>query len=111
MLDQLQVEREVHNRHRNLVVSATGTGKTVVAALDYQRLVEQQDRSLLFVAHRQEILEQSLRTYREVLADAAFGELYVGGQRPERWRHVFASVQSLSAGDTLSMLPPITSTS
>ena len=105
MLDQLQVEREVHNRHRNLVVSATGTGKTVVAALDYQRLVEHQDRSLLFVAHRQEILEQSLRTYREVLADAAFGELYVGGQRPERWRHVFASVQSLAAGDTLSMLP------
>src|SRR3954454_3679640 len=29
MLDRLQVEREVHNRHRNLVVSATGTGKTV----------------------------------------------------------------------------------
>jgi superfamily II DNA or RNA helicase len=105
MLDRLQVEREVHNRHRNLVVSATGTGKTVVAALDYQRLVEHQDRSLLFVAHRQEILEQSLRTYREVLGDGAFGELYVGGQRPERWRHVFASVQSLAAGDTLSMLP------
>ncbi len=50
---------------------------------------------LLFVAHRQEILEQSLRTYREVLADGTFGELYVGGARPERWRHVFASVQSL----------------
>ena len=106
MLDRLQVEREVHNRHRNLVVSATGTGKTVVAALDYERLIEQQDRSLLFVAHRQEILEQSLRTYREVLADGAFGELYVGGQRPERWRHVFASVQSLAAGDTVSSLSP-----
>ena len=51
--------------------------------------------SLLFVAHRKEILEQSLRTYREVLSDANFGELYVGGARPERWRHVFASVQSL----------------
>jgi superfamily II DNA or RNA helicase/HKD family nuclease len=95
ILDRLQVEREVHERHRNLVVAATGTGKTVVAALDYGR---QPGRpSLLFVAHRQEILEQSLRTYREVLADGAFGELYVGGERPERWRHVFASVQSLSA--------------
>ena len=52
--------------------------------------------ALLFVAHRQEILEQSLRTYREVLGDANFGELYVGGRRPERWRHVFASVQSLT---------------
>ena len=52
---------------------------------------------LLFVAHRREILEQSLRTYREVLADGDFGELYVGGARPERWRHVFASVQSLTS--------------
>ena len=95
ILDRLQVEREVHNRHRNLVVAATGTGKTVIAALDY---VRQPGRpSLLFVAHRQEILEQSLRIYREVLADGAFGELYVGGQRPERWQHVFASVQSLAS--------------
>ena len=61
----------MHDRHRNLVVAATGTGKTVVAALDYQRLARearQLDR-LLFVAHREEILEQSLRTYREVLGD------------------------------------------
>ena len=100
MLESLDVERTVHNRHRNLVVAATGTGKTVIAALDYRGLCSTQtaDRpSLLFVAHRREILEQSLRTYREVLADASFGELYVGGARPERWRHVFASVQSLTA--------------
>jgi superfamily II DNA or RNA helicase/HKD family nuclease len=98
-LDALEVERVVHDRHRNLVVAATGTGKTVVAALDYRRLVEQaQGRpSLLFVAHRQEILQQSLRTYREVLNDMDFGELYVAGSRPERWQHVFASVQSLTA--------------
>ena len=81
------------------MVAATGTGKTVVAALDYRRLVEQHggDLSLLFVAHRREILEQSLRTYRETMADGAFGETYVGGARPERWRHVFASVQSLAS--------------
>ena len=99
MLDALEVERVVHDRHRNLVVAATGTGKTVVAALDYRRLSEQAGErpSLLFVAHRREILEQSLRTYREVLNDANFGELYVGGARPERWHHVFASVQSLTS--------------
>ena len=81
------------------MVAATGTGKTVVAALDYRRLCPDpaQRPSLLFVAHRKEILEQSLRTYREVLADGAFGELYVGGARPEQWRHVFASIQSLSS--------------
>jgi superfamily II DNA or RNA helicase/HKD family nuclease len=97
MLEALTAERELHDRHRNLIVAATGTGKTVVAALDYRRLCRDgADRpSLLFVAHRREILEQSLRTYREVLADHSFGELYVNGSRPERWRHVFASVQSL----------------
>lgn len=99
MLDQLMVERVVHDRHRNLLVAATGTGKTVIAALDYRRLGASRPEPprLLFVAHRKEILEQSLRTYREVLGDANFGELYVGGARPERWEHVFASVQSLTA--------------
>ena len=95
ILEQLSVERQVHDRHRNLVVAATGTGKTVIAALDYARMPDRP--SLLFVAHRKEILEQSLRTYREVLADGSFGELYVDGAQPERWRHVFASVQSLNS--------------
>ena len=39
MLDAIEVERVLHDRHRNLVVAATGTGKTVIAALDYRRLV------------------------------------------------------------------------
>mgnify|MGYP001766004375 CR=1 FL=1 len=101
MLEALEVEREVHGRHRNLIVAATGTGKTVVAALDYRNLSDSwagaSRPSLLFVAHRREILEQSLRTYREVLADPNFGELLVGGERPARWRHVFASIQSLNS--------------
>ncbi len=97
ILAALEAERTVHDRHRNLVVAATGTGKTVVAALDYQRLCQPDAyRSLLFVAHRKEILDQALPTYREVLTDGTFGELLVGGQRPQQWQHVFASVQSLS---------------
>jgi len=93
ILDSVNAERIVHDRHRNLIVAATGTGKTVIAALDYRRLAKSlgEQPSLLFVAHRQEILKQSLRTYREVLNDANFGELYVGGLRPERWRHIFAA--------------------
>jgi superfamily II DNA or RNA helicase/HKD family nuclease len=99
MLDAIEVERVLHDRHRNLVVAATGTGKTVVAALDYRNLTHEAGRQppLLFVAHRKEILLQSMRTYQEVLGDGDFGELYVGGQRPERWQHVFASIQSLTA--------------
>lgn len=99
MLDEIQAEREVHGRHRNLVVAATGTGKTVLAALDYRRLANQHEvrPRLLFVAHRSEILSQALKTYREVLSDPNFGENYVAGSRPERWEHVFASVQSLTS--------------
>lgn len=106
MLDQLAVERERHGRFRNLVVAATGTGKTMVAAFDYRRLRQQfPGATLLFVAHRKEILQQSLLTYRTVMRDGSFGELYVDGQRPEEGRHVFASIQSLAQVD-LDTLPP-----
>ncbi|MFD8201285.1 DUF3427 domain-containing protein [Streptomyces sp. NPDC059701] len=99
MLERLDVEREIRGRHRNLLVAATGTGKTVLAALDYRRLCKKSTGGrprLLFVAHRKEILKQSLRTYREVLDDASFGELLHGGADPREWNHVFASVQSLN---------------
>ena len=97
MLQRLQAERERHHRHRNLIVAATGTGKTLVAAFDYRRLREsRQNPSLLFVAHRREILSQSLAAYRAVLRDGSFGELLVDGHRPEQNRHVFASIQSLA---------------
>ncbi|KAA9382037.1 DUF3427 domain-containing protein [Microbispora cellulosiformans] len=99
MLEDLDVERSVHGRYRNLLVAATGTGKTVVAAFDYRNLQHRLGRqpSLLFVAHRREILAQALRTYRQVLAVPDFGELHVGDDRSRAWRHVFASVQSLTA--------------
>lgn len=98
ILDALTVEREVHGSRRNLVVAPTGTGKTVVAALDYTRLRQEHgDLSLLFVAHREQILRQSRRTFREAMADGSFGELLVGGHRPEDGRHVFASIQTLSS--------------
>ncbi|MEU7051841.1 DUF3427 domain-containing protein [Streptomyces eurythermus] len=99
MLERLSIEREIRGRHRNLLVAATGTGKTVMAALDYRNLCRQSRAgrpTLLFVAHRKEILNQSLRTYREVLDDASFGELLYAGQDPHDWNHVFASVQSLN---------------
>ncbi|MCX5246273.1 DUF3427 domain-containing protein [Streptomyces sp. NBC_00201] len=99
MLERLRVEREIRHHHENLLVAATGTGKTVMAALDYRTMRDQRGGELprlLFVAHRKEILRQSLRTYQEVLADASFGELLYNGQEPRDWTHVFASVQSLN---------------
>ncbi len=103
MLEQLSVAR-ARGQHRNLIVSATGTGKTVMAAVDYARLREHLPRArLLFVAHRKEILEQSLATFRHALRKASFGELWVDGQRPEDFEHVFASIQSLHASGYASL--------
>lgn len=106
MLDVLMTERERHDRHRNLVVAATGTGKTVVAALDYRQLRARsgEDLSLLFVAHREEILRQSLATYRAVLRDGAFGQIHGGGRIAEG-RHVFAMIQSLQQDRLASTRP------
>lgn len=102
MLDQLRLERD-HGRWRNLVVAATGTGKTVVAAFDYRRLclAEGGRPRLLFVAHREEILRQALRTYREVLRDHAFGEVLAGGMEPESFDHLFATIDSVVSRDLL----------
>ncbi len=44
ILEKLQSARLLHGRHKNLVVAATGTGKTMVAAFDYLRLCEEQQK-------------------------------------------------------------------
>ncbi|GAA2650216.1 helicase [Paractinoplanes durhamensis] len=95
LLELIEVAR-AKDRHENLLVSATGTGKTVMAAIDYQRLRSRLPRArLLFVAHRKEILQSSLATYRQALRDYSFGELWVNGERPTDFEHVFASIYSL----------------
>lgn len=105
LLEKLAVAR-THGHHRNLLVAATGTGKTVMSALDYRRLRRTLPSSrLLFVAHREEILDQSLRTFRLALGDPTFGEKWVGGSRPERYTHVFASIQSLAAAGLANLDP------
>lgn len=96
------VEARALGRSRNLVVAATGTGKTLIAAFDYERLRSGgKGDTLLFVAHRREILEQSRHAFRNVLGLPSFGELLVDGARPSDFRHVFASVQSLGALEEL----------
>lgn len=100
ILDELAVEREVHGSWRNLVVMATGTGKTIVAGLDYRRLRDADlIESVLFVAHREEILSQSQAIFRHIMRSGSFGERFVAGERPQEWRQVFASVQSLARLD------------
>lgn len=107
ILEQLGAEREIHGLYRNLVVMATGTGKTVVAGLDYRRLrVAGVVDSLLFIAHRDEILGQSIATFRHIMRQGSFGERFVAGERPTEWRYVFASIQSLARLHLESQLSP-----
>lgn len=100
ILDRLKAEREIRNNYKNLVVAATGTGKTVISAFDYKNFVKAhkgESCRLLFVAHREEILKQSLETFRGVLKDANFGDLFVGGHRPEDVSHIFMSIQTFNS--------------
>lgn len=100
ILDKLQVEREENQNFRNLVVAATGTGKTVISAFDYLNFTRTHARSrILFTAHREEILRQSLNTYRSVMGDANFGSLWVGNNRPQEeseFEHLFVSISMLN---------------
>ena len=101
ILDKLRVEREDRGNFKNLIVAATGTGKTVISAFDYQEFARTHSRArILFTAHREEILRQSLNTYRSVLQDANFGTLWVGSNRPQEaneYVHLFVSISMFNS--------------
>lgn len=100
ILDRLEAERKVQGYNRNLVVAATGTGKTVISALDYKRFCKENPEKpcrLLFVAHREEILKQSMYTFRAVLKDANFGEMFVGNYKPDQLDNLFISIQTFNS--------------
>ena len=97
ILEKIEVERTIHNRFKNLLVAATGTGKTVISAFDYKNFKTYNKSSkLLFVAHRKEILQQAQATFQGVLKDNNFGDLWVDGLEPTNNEYVFASVQTLN---------------
>lgn len=96
ILEELEAQREIHKRYKNLIVAATGTGKTVISAFDYKAFKNKNKSArLLFVAHRKEILLQARATFQGVLRDNNFGELWVDGMVPDSNEYVFASVQTL----------------
>lgn len=109
ILDKLIAVRE-SGTNKNLVVAATGTGKTVISAFDYKLFQEANPNNhrLLFVAHRQEILIQSHRTYRSVLMDPNFGDVWVGQYKPLNGiDHLFVSVMTFNSkfDEIFSSLP------
>lgn len=106
ILEKLDVERNVHGHFRNLVVAATGTGKTVIAAFDYKRFREAnpEHNNFLFIVHREEIIKQACFTFRQILGDQNFGDMWYGGHETDNFSHLFASKDMLNSRlDTLSL--------
>ena len=100
ILDKLEAERQFSGRNKNLVVAATGTGKTVISAFDYKNFREKNrlgNNRLIFVAHREEILIQALATFRAILKDYNFGSLFTGNFKTESFDHLFITIQSFNS--------------
>ncbi len=79
---------------RAVVISATGTGKTILSALDVRAVAP---KRMLFLAHREQILDRTIQEYRRVLGGPAsdFGKL-TGSAKDYHRRYVFATIQTLS---------------
>jgi len=108
ILDKLKAEREVHNSYKNLIVAATGTGKTVISAFDYNRFCREnpgKPNRLLFVAHREEILRQAIECFRGIMKDYNFGDLFVGNFKPDKFDHLFVSIQTLNSQNFIEGIP------
>jgi superfamily II DNA or RNA helicase len=85
-----------------LVVMATGLGKTWLAAFDSDR---PEFGRILFVAHREEILNQAIKNFRRVRPRASIGRM-TGSERETSADLLFASVQTLGRVEHLATLPP-----
>jgi superfamily II DNA or RNA helicase/SOS-response transcriptional repressor LexA len=102
--DALRALAEARGRgeRRGLVVLATGLGKTLLSAFDFAAT---RFWRALFVAHREEILEQACAQWGRVLPDRSRG-LWVAGRREKGAELVFASIQALTRPGTLESIDP-----
>lgn len=96
-LQKLRLLRET----KGLIISATGTGKTYLAALDVKNY---NPKRFLFVAHREQILKKSLDSFHKVLGGdkkTNYGILS-GNAKNTDTKYLFATVQTLSKAENLN---------
>jgi len=100
-LEILKTERDL-GLTKGLIVLATGLGKTFLSALDAKQF---NANKLLFVAHREEILKQSLASFKKVIPNKSVG-LYQAGNKDITSEYIFASIQTLGKRENLSQFSP-----
>lgn len=88
---------------RALVISATGTGKTYLAAFFVREL---KARRVLFVVHRERIARQAKASFEAVLGPSKACGLYIGAEADTRSDFIFSTVQTLSRPHRLSAFAP-----
>lgn len=98
-LAQIQQVRDSGEK-RALVVSATGTGKTYLSAFDVRQYAP---KKMLFIVHREQILEKAMSDYQKVLGgDKADYGKFVGSTQQTDARYLFATIQTLSKLENLA---------
>lgn len=104
--EALQRLSEVRSKgaQRAIIISATGTGKTMLSALDVRQA---NPGRLLFLAHREQILDRTVQEYRQVLGGpwSDYGKL-TGSHKQGGARRVFATVQTISQPEVLAKIDP-----
>ena len=97
-------EARAEGADRAVIISATGTGKTILSALDVK--AANPDR-MLFIVHREQILDRTIQEYARVLNRpmSDFGKLAGGSMQLDR-PFVFATIQTLSKTSTLESIHP-----
>ncbi|HCY9907049.1 TPA: DUF3427 domain-containing protein [Staphylococcus aureus] len=85
-------------KDKALIISATGTGKTILCALDVR---EVNPNKFLFIVHNEGILNRAKEEFKKVLPiknDSDFG-LLTGKHRDVNAKYLFATIQTLSRDD------------
>ena len=97
-IDNLNKLREEHE-DRALVVSATGTGKTILSAFDVRNF---RAKRMLFVVHRRNIAKQAMDSYREIFGDEVSMGIYSGSLRDVESKFIFSTIQTISKDQHLA---------
>ena len=88
-------------KKKALVISATGTGKTYLSAFDVQQF---EPKRMLFIVHREQILQKSLKDFQKVLQfPESEGLIYHSGADLTNKKYIFATIQTLSRDSHLNL--------